>query len=258
MFTSSSNRHICQDWAQVKHARQWNGFDGKFSASFLHKLREWAFQSGFWWQREEILSRPPPGKRFTEKNVKLHLHLLRKNFAPKFWFQQQIQNFAHIYRTSRKNLLCIFRVRKCRSEKWHRLHLQLRSKQKMCNPNIWRDAAFCPRNNNSRNVIHIISGNICPRNVVNSSFHSDCYWFLSKVRAMLPISPISWIVLKSHTNPVWEEQCFNQISKEHYSESLREIYIYLKAKTKVNMFAFREHLPWLSKWRVSILSRVAL
>ena len=48
------------------------------------------------------------------------------------------------YRTLRDNLLCIFRVRESRSEKWHRLHLQLCPREVQL-PKYLLDAEFVER-----------------------------------------------------------------------------------------------------------------
>ena len=178
----------------MKRARQQNGFDGKFSASFLHRLHEWAFQSGFWWQggkREQILSRAGAQKEVSGEKRQLasaFTAFTKAEFCPKIFFQQQqIQSSGRIYRTSCENLLCIFGLREGRSEKWHRLHLQL------C-PNIWLDAEIVHRiiTREMSSFVHIYKSP--PNRGQFFWFLSNRYGFLScqlpKVRAMLPISDI--------------------------------------------------------------------
>ena len=111
-------------------------------------------------------------------------------FCPKFLISTAAADTkfrAHIYRTSCENLLCIFRLREGRSEKWHRLHLQL------C-PNIWLDAEIVHRiiTREMSSIVHIYKPP--PNRRQFFWFLSNCYGFLScqlpKVRAMLPISYI--------------------------------------------------------------------
>ena len=69
-------------------------------------------------------------------------------------FKIRRHNVQGTYRTSREILLCIFRVRESRSEKWQRLHLQLCPNIIVQLPKYLVGCGVCRENNNSRNVIN--------------------------------------------------------------------------------------------------------
>ena len=155
IYTSSSNRHICQGLASEACSSVkwfwWKIFCIISTQVTWMSLSKWILMA----KGVDFKSAPAWKEVYGEKRQiasAFTAFTAAQNFARKFWFQQQIQNFAHIYRTSRKNLLCIFRERKCRSE--NGIGCICSFVQMMCSPNICLDAPFCPRNNNSRNIIN--------------------------------------------------------------------------------------------------------